>query len=179
MSPALLLAGLASFASAVELSAGPMFEEGYRPGARAGVHWTLLDGERQRRNGNTTQHVLSGGPDLATYTVPGVRWSTLPGGTIAWRRSGEKGLRLEADVGVSLVVQKYLAPVYRVEGDELVEVPMAGRLKWGPTTRLGIGLGPTDKRDWGLVFRPNVLWETRNTMMLPVLATELAVTWRL
>lgn len=179
MSPFAVLLGLVPTASAIELSAGPMFQDGHRPGARAGVHWTLLETERQRRNGTTTRHTFSGGPDLATYIVPAVHWSTLPGGTLAWRRFGERGLRLEADLGASLVVQKYLASVYRVEADELVEVPAAGLLTWAPTARFGIGLGPTQARSWGLVFRPTVLLERHNTMLLPTLAGEVAATWTL
>ena len=174
-----VLLGLLSTAGAVELSAGPMFQDGHRPGARAGVHWTILEGERQRQNGTTARHTLSGGPELATYVVPGVHWSTLPGGTLAWRRSGSKGLRLEADVGVSLVVQKYLAPVYRIEDDELTQITAAGLLSWAPTARVGVGLSPTEDRSWGLVFRPSVLLERHNTMFLPTLAGEVAVTWLL
>jgi len=175
---ALWLSGALSVAQAVELSAGPMFEDGYRPGARVGAHWDLQTYDRQRNNGDTTRHAFSGGPDLATYVVRGVHWSTLPGGTVAWRRSGARGLRLEADIGASLVVQKNLAPTYTIEDEELVEVRMAGRLKWAPTARIGVGLTPTDSRSWGLVLRPSVFVESRqNGMRAPILANELALTW--
>ena len=179
--PAALLAlvGLSASARAAELSVGPMFQDGYRPGARAGLHWPLLDSERAGRTGSRARHVLSGGPDLATYAVPGVHWSTLPGATLAWRRTGAEGLRLEADAGASLVVQKYLAPVYRIDDGELTQVPAAGLLTWAPTARLGVGLAPTDARGWGLVARPSVLLERHNTWLLPTFTAELAVFWEL
>ncbi len=180
MTLAFWLASALSVAHAVEFSAGPMLEDGYRPGARVGAHWELQTSARQRNNGDTTQHVLSGGPDLATYVVPGIHWSVLPGATVAWRRSGARGLRLEADLGASLVVQKTLAPTYRIEEGELEEVRMAGRLKWAPTARVGIGLAPTHPRSWGVVFRPSVFVESRqNGMRAPILANELALTWGL
>ena len=177
MTPALALVALAS---AVELSGGPMLEDGYRPGARASLHWTLSESTRDGRKGRSATHAFVGGPDFATYVVPGVHWASLPGGTVGYHRTAKKGFRMGVDLGAAIGFHKYTVPTYVIVDGELDTVPMAGRIRFAPSTRLTIGAAPTKDRAWGVLFRPTVFVEyPRNDMWAPVIASELAGVWRL
>lgn len=160
-----------------ELAGGVLLEDGYRPGLRGGATWVLAEGSLAKRQAS---HRLVGGPDVATYVIPGVRMGILGGGTVGYRRTAASGFRLEVDAGLSGVRQQYLAPTYALEDGELVEVPWAGQWRWAPTARVGIGVGPTESRSWGLVARPAVWFERpRNGVTAPVFALELATLWAL
>lgn len=172
------LVALLATASAVELSAGPLLEDGYRPGARAGLQWTLTDTIRDGKNGRSATHAVVAGPDFATYVVPGVRWASIPGGTIGYHRTARRGFRMGVDLSGGVAFQKYAVPTYTMEGGELTTVTGAGRIRLAPGTRLTIGVAPTDDRPWGAVFRPTAFFEfPRNGMLAPVLAAEVAGLW--
>jgi len=168
-------------ASAVELSVGPMLEDGYRPGARAGLAWTLTETTRSGTAGRSATHALVAGPDFATYVIPGVRWASLPGGTVAYHRTTPTGFRLGMDIGAAAAFHRYTVPTYSIDEEGNLEtIPMAGRIRFAPSTRLTIGTAPTSDRSWGVLFRPSVFLEfPRNGMLAPVLTAEVAGTWTL
>ncbi|HCH64950.1 MAG TPA: hypothetical protein DFR83_19245 [Deltaproteobacteria bacterium] len=164
--------------TAMELSGGVLLEDGYRPGLRAGAAWALV--ERPVTATATAGHALTIGPDLGSYVVPQFQWTTLPGFTTGYRRTGPTGFRLELDIGMAVALQKYLVPTYVIEDGEIETVPMAGRIQLAPSIRAGIGLAPTADRSWGMVFRPTTyLHPARNQPWARILAGEVSVLWAL
>ena len=162
--------------AALELSGGALLENGYRPGIRVGAVWAIAE----RPVTTSAGHAFVAGPDLGTFVIPRYQWTTLPGVTSGYRRTGPTGFRLELDVGMAVALRKNLLPTYTVEDGELVTVPVAGQFQLAPSARAGIGLAPTADRVWGAVFRPSVwMHPARNRPWDRIVAGEVSLLWDL